>query len=57
MGRDLRRSQLIPSWSPVGRGIGKRPNGALSGGTADLAADKTIDSGIEDAMTILGVRP
>jgi tetratricopeptide (TPR) repeat protein len=44
-------------YSLFGRGVGKRLTGDLSGGNADLAAAKTIDSGIEDAMAKLGVRP
>jgi tetratricopeptide (TPR) repeat protein len=40
-----------------GRGIGKRMTGDLSGGNADMAAAKTIDSSIEEAMAKLGVRP
>jgi tetratricopeptide (TPR) repeat protein len=44
-------------YSLFGRGVGKRLTGDLSGGNADLAAAKTIDSGIEDGMAKLGVRP
>jgi len=40
-----------------GRGIGKRLTGDIPGGNADLAAAKTIDSGIEEEMAKLGVRP
>ena len=40
-----------------GRGIGKRVTGDLSGGSADMAAAKTIDADIEVAMAKLGVRP
>ena len=44
-------------YSLFGRGIGKRVTGDLSGGNADMAAAKTLDSGIEEAMAKLGVRP
>src|SRR5436190_2409313 len=44
-------------YSLFGRGLGKRLTGDLSGGNADMAAARTIDSGIEEAMAKLGMRP
>jgi tetratricopeptide (TPR) repeat protein len=53
---EIRASPGNP-YSLFGRGIGKRLTGDLSGGDADMAAARTIDSGIEEAMAKLGVRP
>jgi tetratricopeptide (TPR) repeat protein len=52
---EIRTSPGNP-YSLFGRGLAKRLTGDLSGGNVDMAAARTIDSGIEEAMAKLGVR-